>query len=931
MRTLIQRVLMLVRRERASRELDEELQFHLDMSRGAFEQEGLSPDDAHHAARRRLGGSALRVREQAVEVWSWRALDALMQDVRYAVRVLRRQPRFLAAALATLALGIGANTAVFSLVDAMLLKPLPFADAERLVVLHSSRPSQGMGRIPLSYLNFVDVRQRAQSFEQMAGWMAVETAIDGRGGPEQVQAVLATAHLFQTLGVRPILGRTFLPAEEQRGARPVALISHGLWQRRFSGDPSIVGSSLTVDGRAHEIIGVLPAGFRFATFPHESEVWMPIGLASNQGIFFSRGMNTLGGIARLRPGATLTAARAELDTIANALATEEPGVNRGRRLHALPLQEQASAGVQTALLVMTAAVAAVLLLACANVANLLLVRASAREREMAIRAALGCSRGRLAMQLLVEHLLLALAGGALGLGLASIALGSLAQLPYNAPDLYTPFVVGSDQIALDRRVLLFTLGLSIATGLVFGLLPALRRQSAASLAHALAAAGMRATGDRRTMRLRGTLIVAEVALSAMLLTGMMLMLESFMRIRQVDPGLDPREVVAMDIRLPPPVYRGPSQIHAFYTQTLERVRALPRVTGAATVEFLPFSGLSASTGYYVDGRPPAPQSARIHTHYRSVSDGYFETLVIRVIRGRAFTPRDLDGAPRVAVINQAMARQVFPDEDPIGKRIALDFESMRFFRDRAPELDLAGGMREIVGVVADVRHGGLTEDAAPELFVPAAQRPVRNMTIVVRTNAAAASADYAGANTASANAANTNAGDTNDTGAGAIASAVRAIVRSIDPAQPVANVTRLDDLVATSIACPRFNTMLLSIFGLLALSLAAVGVYGVMSYTVALRTRDVGIHLALGATPRDVRRMILGQALILAAIGTIVGLAGAIAAGRVLTNLLFEVDPHNPWTFVAVAIVMGLTSVAAASLPARRALRIDAVTALRAD
>lgn len=921
MRTWLQRLLFLVRRGRVVRELDEELQFHLDMKGRALAEDGMPAAHTRDAARRTLGGSTLRVREQATDVWIWRPLDALLQDLRYAVRVLRRQPRFVAAALATLALGIGANSAVFSLVDAMLLKPLPFPAADRLVLITAHRPQAGMSQIPLSYLNFADVRARARTFASLGAWAVQTTAIDGRHGPEQVQYAMASTHLFQVLGVTPMLGRTFVASEERMGTPPVAILSHGLWQRAFNGDTAVVGSRVTVNGRPHEIVGVMPAGFRFATFPQETDVWVSIGSSPTRGLFFSRGQNTFGGIGRLRDGVTLAQAQAELESIAAALALEDPGVNRERRMRAVALADQASTHVRTALLVLTAAVGLVLLLACANVANLLLVRASSRAREMAVRTALGCSRARLASQLLVEHLVLALAAGAIGFGLALVARDVLAHLPYNTADLFTPYLVTSDEIALDRRVLLFTMTLSIATGLVFGLLPTLRRSTTttrrsggtSSLMQALAASGTRATDDRRTMRVRGALIVAEVALSAMLLTGMALMLESFLRVRQVDPGLDPRQVVAIDLRLPSPKYPRPHQIQAFYTQALERLRGLSGVASAATVEFLPFSGVTSSTSYFIDGRPMQPEGQRPHVHYRAVSEGYFETMAIRVVRGRTFAASDAAEAPRVAVINEAMARQAFPGENPIGKRLTLDFEAMRYYPDRPPDVDVASGLREVVGVVADIHHGGLAADVMPEMFMPAAQRAVPAMTIVLRTGGSASGAAAA----------------TPD--AAAIVSAARAIVRSIDPAQPVGAIVRLEDLVTTSIARPRFNAMLLSTFGLLALVLAAVGVYGVMSYAVALRTRDVGIHVALGAAPRDIWRMVIGQALKLTTIGTIVGLIGAIATSRVLSTLLFDVDARNPTTFVLVAIVLGVTSALAAYLPARRALRIDPVAALRAD
>jgi putative ABC transport system permease protein len=896
----LRRLGFLFRRKQFDRELDEELRFHVEERARALEDEGLTPAAARARAGRELGG-ALRTRERAESVWTIRWWDALRQDLRYALRGLWRSPTFALAVIATLAIGIGATSAIFTLVDRVLLRPLPYDDPDQLALIVASKPDANQPRIPLSFPNFSDTRDRARSFSGLAAWTLGEVNLVGIAGPEQVQYGLVTSNFFDVLGVSPVLGRRFRPDEDRRGTAPVVLLSHGLWQRRFGGDRAIVGRRLQLEDRAHEIVGVLPQGFEFATFPARTELWLPFGLDRFEGRPFARGANALGAIGRLGPGVTMTAAQAELDTIAAALAREEPFFNRGRFMHASPLVEQASAGVRAALLVLSVSVGVLLLVACVNVVNLLLARSAARQRELAVRAALGAGRRRLAFQLLVEHLVLALIGGVAATGPAAASTGLLAGLPYNAPDLFTPYVAPLDALGIDGRALVFTLTATAVTGLIVGLGPALRG-ARLSGRHDLVSGG-RITSDRQALRVRGLLVGAEVALSVVLLATMAVMLASLVKLQRTSPGFEPDGLLTAELRLPASKYGDPTRAAAFYDGLLARLRAMPGVLHAAAGEAVPFTGPAQSTSFYVEGRQPPPPDRRTHVHYRSVTDDYVETLGMRLVEGRTFTARDDGRAARVAMVNETLARQVFGGERAIGRRLAIDLEAMRFFRDRAPELDVAAGLREIVGIVGDVRQAGLGAPAAPELYIPAAQRVVRGHTLVVRGR-----------------------GDPL-----ALVGSVRAAVASLDADQPLTHVESMAGLVSASLVRPRFNTGLLVAFGLVALALAAVGIYGVTAYAVSQHTRDLGVHMALGATPRDVLALVFGRSAVVVAGGLAAGLAGAIAASRLLQRALADVEPVSPLALVTVAIVVVVVAAVATFVPARRAQRIDPVAALRAD
>jgi len=598
---------------------------------------------------------------------------------------------------------------------------------------------------------------------------------------------------------------------------------------------------------------------------------------------------------------TIAQAQGELETIASRLAQTYPGDNRGRGFLVMSLREQSVKDLRPAILVLLGAVGFVLLIACANVANLLLARATARHREMAIRAALGAGRGRLVRQLLTEHAVLGIAGGGCGLLLATWGIDLLAVIPGTVPSLFVPYTMTRSDIAIDRVVLMFTAALSLVTAFVFGVTPALEASRLELAASLKTSGGGSAAGSRRQSRMRASLVVAEVALSVTLLIGAGLLLRAFVQLQRVDLGFRPEHVLSFDVSLPGSKYPAPPQTSAFFDRVLERLRALGGVTAAGASEFLPLSGADSATPFFVDGRPrPAPGDEQ-KAHYRSVTADYMRALGISLVSGRLLSDRDAADSPHVALVNETMARQYWRGQNPIGQRMAITLEALRFRPDGPPTLDIASSMREIVGIVADVRHNGLQKDPVPEVYLPFVQRPVRSMTVVLRTRSDPL----------------------------AVARDARHVVTAIDPDQPIANVNSVADLVSASIAQPRFNVLLLSAFAAVAVILAVVGVYGVMSYSVALRTREIGVRIALGGQARDIARLIVRQGMRVALTGLAIGLVGALALGRVMSGLLFGVTATDPVTFAAAGVVLAAVALPACYLPARRAMRIDPVDALR--
>jgi putative ABC transport system permease protein len=801
-------------------------------------------------------------------------MRSMLQDLRYGLRRLSKSPGFTLVAAGALALGIGANTAIFSVVNAVLLRPLPYPEPEQLVQIWESRPRMNMARVESSPNEFLAWADESQSFSQLAAVDFASFNLTGRGEPERVSAALVTASYFPLLGAAPAHGRAFLPEEDQPGKDNVAVLGHDLWQNRFGGDPAVVNQTVSLDGVACTVVGVMPRGFRL---PNDARLARPV--AFNAEDRTRPGSHFLQVFGRLKDGVTRERAEAEMAGIAARLEQTFASTNVGHQIVLVPLHEQLVGDVRPALLVLLGAVGLVLLIACANLANLLLARAEARRKEVAVRAALGASRWRIVRQLLAESVLLAALGGGAGLLLAAWGVDILVGL-----DPAGVRRVG--EVGLDAGVLAFTVALSLATGLLFGLAPALQA-SKTDFVETLKEGGRSTGGGPGRSRLRGALVVSEVALTLVLLVGAGLLVKSFARLLEVDPGLDPRGVLTLDLSLPPAKYAERHQIAAFYQQLLAEVAALPGVETAGAVSVLPLAGDDNSNFVQIEGRPPLPPGQALRAGRRNVSTDYFNALRIPLKAGRGIAPSDAADAPPVAVINEAMARSFFAGEDPLGKRL-------RTGGDKSPWVT-------VVGVVGDVRHRGLEVDTRPEMFFPHAQSPSRQMTLAVRT-----------------------AGDPVS-----LVGPVRERVRAVDQDQPVGNVKTMETWVAESVASRRFSVLLLGVFALVAAALAAVGIYGVVSYGVAQRTHELGLRIALGARPRDVLRLVIRQGMRMTLIGAALGLAAALALTRVMSGLLYGVTATDPVVYAGVALLLVGVALLACYVPARRATKVDPMEALR--
>jgi len=806
-------------------------------------------------------------------------MQTLLQDLRYAFRLLIKSPGFTAIAVLTLALGIGANTAIFSVVNAVLLRPLAFRDPSRLVIVAEKSP---FPTISTSYQNFVDWRDQSRSFESMEATRGTGLSLTGAGEPELLLARMATAGLFPLLGVEAHIGRTFLPEEDRAGSAPAALLSYGLWQRRFGGSREIIGKPITLGSQPYTVVGMLPAGFQIlqpadvfvpfkpwaATLPDDRN-WHP-------GIF---------AVARLKPGVSREQARAEMVGITKRLEQQYPDYNTGTSADVVGLQEQIVQNVRPALMLLLGAVGLVLLIACVNVANLLLARAASRGREVAIRTAMGAGRARVVRQLLTESVLLSLGGGLLGLFLAWASLGPLLKISAGSVPQVIPF-------ELDRSVLVFTFLVSLITGLVFGIVPALRT-AGLDLRGALNESSRGSTSGPGHHRLRGVLVASEMALAVLLLVGSGLLLRSFSRLQDVPPGFQVEHLLVADIPLSQTAYAKPEQRYQFFDRLVERAKALPGVRSAGAASFLPVSGGGSIIHFNITGHPPKTPHDYVAAGYRAVTPNYLETLGVPLLQGRLLTPADNEKAPAVVVINASMAKTNFASENPLGKRMQLG---------AAPDKDVP--TMEIVGVVGDVRPG-LGVDPQTEMYLPYCQAdlvlPVFQLSLVLRT---AADPQLQ-------------------------ASALRTALAEIDPNQPLVKVRTMEDNMAATVAQPRFRTWLIAIFAAVALVLAAIGVYGVMSYTVTQRTNEIGIRITLGAQPEDVFKIVVGQGLRVALAGVGVGIAVALAMTRVLQSFLYGVSAYDPPTFLGVAILLTTVAVAASFFPARRATLVDPMVALR--
>jgi putative ABC transport system permease protein len=867
----------LARSEAIHDEIDEEMRFHIDLTTEENVRRGMPADEARRDAERRFG-DLTRLRERGYDVRGGRWLDAFWQDARFGARVLLKRPGFAIMAVVTLALGVGATTAIFSVVDSVLLRPLPYREPDRIVRVWEEVREGRLGETDENVApgNFVDIRDQVGAFEQVALFGLGEANLSSGGAePERLEVVQCSPDLVSLLGVAPLAGRPFLPDETGERGEPAVMLSEGLWKRRFGADPSVVGETVELDGKRHAVVGVLPASVKF---PAPVDLWVASAVPSD--MVSERAVHFLGVAARLAPDATLGQARAELDGLAARLERDYPQTNEGRRFGVATAHDFAVRDVRPALLLLLAAVGLVLLIACANVANLLLVRTSARQAEIALRSALGAGRWRLARQLLTESLLLALAGGALGVLLAFAGLEALVALgPAELESL--------GDAAIDTRVLAFTLAVTLATGLVFGLAPALGSLGA-DVGDALKDGAKGAVGDAGRRRARSVLVVAEVAVSLVLLVAAGLLARSFVGVMSVEPGFDARGVVTAKLELSRSRYEDNVRVAELYRQLCERVAALPGVRSAGTVNYLPLAGDGATSWLHVEGRPTPADQEPPEVGYRVAGDDYFEALSVPVARGRDFSREDVaEGAP-VALVNEELAREFF-DGDAVGRRIKLGPRP-----DEAP-------WTTVVGVVGSVRHYGLDARPRPEVYLPHAQDSWRHMAVVARTD-----------------------GDT-----AALAGAIEEQVRALDPAEPVFAVRTMDEVIAASVAGRRFGMALLAAFAGLALVLAAVGLYSVVAYSAAQRTHEIGVRMALGARAVDVVAMVLRQGMALALAGVAAGLAAALAASRLLEGMVFGVSATDPTTFVAIAALLAAVALVASYVPARRAARVDPMTALR--
>ena len=811
-------------------------------------------------------------------------METLFRDIRYGLRSLLKQPGFTAIALITLALGIGANSAIFSVVNAVLLRPLPYTEADRLFVPWGSRGDM-QNRTNVSYPDFVDWQAQTKTLEQIAAYNSSGTLLrEGNGDPEPIYGAAVAADLFPLLKVTPILGRPFTRADDQPNAPPVIVIGYNLWQQRFGADPNIIGKQIKIGTTSATVLGVLPEGFRFPARATKTEFLRPLAATIGERTQ-RRNSYSLRVIARLKPGVSPAAAVSEMRTIGAQLEQQYP--DEGFRLGAslISLHDEFSWGSKTPLLVLLGSVSLVLLIACANVANLLLARAASRHREMAIRAALGAGRSRVVRQLLTESLLLSLVGGALGLLVAwwSVHL-LLAASPLDIPRL--------KEIGLDRSVLAFTAVISILTGVIFGLAPALQA-SRADLQDALKESARNAGAGAARNRVRATLVVVEVALSLVLLVGAGLLGKSFLLLSEVRPGFEPEHVLSTYLSLAKTKYPKPEQQQAGFAEIVKRSASIPGVEAAAVIYPLPFGGDSNSGTFLIAGRPALRPEDKPSSNHRTISPDYFRALKIPVSRGRPFDERDTQNSTPVIIVNETLARRFFKGTEALGQHIIIEGE--RGDNGQPPQ-------REIVGIVGDVRHEGLDTESGPEYYVPYTQGPEPFMSLVVRSVA------------------------DNPVSLGG---SVREVIKQIDKDQYVGAVEPMTKLVTESVARRRFNAMLTGLFAAVALLLASVGIFGVLNYTVAQRTQEIGLRVCLGAQTRDVLRLVLGQGVRLILFGLTLGLVASFALTRVLSSMLFGVTPTDPLTFAAVSFLLTTVALLACYLPARRATKVDPLVALR--
>jgi predicted permease len=861
---------------RAEENLEKELQFDLEMAVQDRIARGETPEKARQSVLHEFGNVAL-VKEVTRDVWGSQWFEAFLQDTRFGLRMLRKNPGVTAIIVLTLALGIGANTAIFSVVNGVLLRPLPYRDPNRLVIL-----SEGTKQRPdmsVSFPNYRDWTVQSRSFEQLAAFGPAIFNLTSYGRAERIQGRVVSSGFLATLGVRPIRGRDFQPEEDQAGAPPAAILSYGLWQR-LGGDEQLVGQTLTLSGMSCTVVGILPQNFRF--YYGQPEILFPLGQAMDRDQATKRdNHSSLYVVGRVRLAVSLGQARAEMNAIARSLEQAYPETNSGHHITVATIHQDLLGDIQPVLLVLFAGAGFVLLIACANVANLLLARATSREKEIMLRQALGASPARIFRQLLTESLLLCMLGGGCGILMAVWGVDSLlALVPRGVPRL--------NEVRLDAVVFGFALVISLLTGLLFGLAPAweaLRGRFGSQLK----VIGRGSGESPRKRRLRSVLVVSEVALAVILLVGAGLSARSFLRLLTVQPGFDPKNVLTLQILLEDRKYDDPAQAEAFFRRLIEGMEVIPGVRSAATATPLVLSGQGRQDDFYVEGWPVPQRGEFPNSDYHMIDSGYFRTMAISLIRGRIFDESDRADSQLVVIINQTMAERFWPSTDPIGKRM------------RIGSPDNMSSWLKIVGVVGDVKQYGLDRDTRTQFYLPFTQRPLRYRTLLVRTTREPTS----------------------------LTSAVRSKVEEIDKDQPIFNVRTLESMLSETMA-PRLTAfVLLGLFSSLALLLAAVGIYGVLSYTVSQRTSEFGLRMALGAQRQDILRLVLGEGWRLALAGVVAGLLGAIFLTRFMSSVLYGVAPTDPGTFVGVALGLGCVALFACYVPARRATRIEPTVALR--
>jgi predicted permease len=870
---LLRRLRALTHKKELDTELDEELRFHLERDVEQNIKSGMSPDEARNAALKAFGGVD-QSKEECRDARGVSLLENTLRDISYSVRVLLKSYAFTIVVVLTLALGIGANTAIFSFANGILLRPLPYPQSDRLAVLDETAIKLGEEFVPVSYPNFLDWREQTTVFEDVGVHFGTSRfGLSGAGEPVEIRGTRISHGLLEILRVSPQLGRTFTADEDRPEQDAVVIIGYDLWQKNFGGDPNVLGKQIVLSNRSRTIVGVMPRGFRF---PEISELWVPLALTPQ---IFTRTDHGLTSVARLKDGATIGEAQAEMNNIAARIEQQNPVTNEGRGVRVTSLHDKLAGDYKEALLILLGVVGCVLLVACVNVANLMLARASARQKEFALRAALGASRWRIVRQLLIESLILATTGGVLGFALALWAL----HLLLNAIPIQLPFWM---DFGIDLRVLAFSIGITLLTGLIFGAVPALQT-SRVDLNDTLKEGGRGAIGF--SGRSRSMLVITEIALSLVLLVGAGLMIQSFLRLRQVNIGLDAKNVFTATVLLPRAKYREPQQRITFFKQLVSGARSLPGVESAGATGTLPLNGGNWGRSLTVEGYPVLRVGQAPSIQHTVVTPGYFQTMGITLLAGRDFTETDTFEALKVTIVDERLARHYWPNDSAVGKRV----------RFGPPENNEP--WHTIIGVVKSVRHERMQEDTDESVYLPHTQIPVPNLTLVTRTTA-----------------------DPND-----VTGAIRREVAQLDRDQPISEIATMEEVVDKSIWQPRLYANLFAVFAGGALVLALIGIYGVMAFLVQMRTHEIGVRMALGATARDVFKLIVGRGMKLTLFGIVIGVAGAIALTRLMHSLLFNTSATDPFTFIAISILLSIAAFLACYIPARRAAKVDPLIALR--